>query len=415
MNMIGMTKILLLAAAFSATADPVHAAIPGISLADSLSGLTEAQEREREAYDRGMKALDASQWDAAIGAFEEVVKAGGATAPGALYWKAYAENRQGRGAEALATLAELGRAFPDSRWLRDARALELEIRGTAGQPVAPEAVADEELKLLAINSLMNSDPERAVPLLEKFLQRPQSTRLQERTLFVLTQTRSERARQLVADIARGRRNPELQMKAVQYLGVHGSQANRQLLSDIYGSATDIEVRRRVLRSFMVAGERARLLAVAREEKVPELRAEAVKQLGVMGAQDELWQLYQSESSAEVKRAILQGMFVGGGAERLLELARTEKDPDLRGRAIRNLGLIGSSRTGAALLEIYNTNRDPAIRRNVLDALFVQNNARGLVDLARQETDPAMKQAIVKKLSIMGSDEARNYMLELLKP
>ncbi len=51
---------------------------------------------------------------------------------------------------------------------------------------------------------------------------------------------------------------------------------------------------------------------------------------------------------------------------------------------------------------------------MLNALFIQGNAKALIEIARQETDPAMKREAVQKLSIMGSKEATDYMMELLK-
>lgn len=181
-------------------------------------------------------------------------------------------------------------------------------------------------------------------------------------------------------------NPDLQRKAIDYLGVHGSAANRQVLEQVYRSSGDVEVKVRVMRAFMVSGDRARVLAAATSESDAGLRGEAVRQLGVMGAHDELTQLYQKESSVEVKRQILQAMFVGGNATRLLELARTEPNLDLRRVAVRNLGLMGASKTGQALVDIYATDKDAGIRRAAVNGLFVQNNAEGLVGLARKERD-----------------------------
>jgi len=45
----------------------------------------------------------------------------------ALYWKAYAENRLGKRDTALTTIADLKRRFPQSRWQKDASALEIEV------------------------------------------------------------------------------------------------------------------------------------------------------------------------------------------------------------------------------------------------------------------------------------------------
>ena len=230
--------------------------------------------REERAYERGKKALDENRWDQALAAFDGVVQMGGSRADGALYWKAYALNKQGQRSEALAALGELQKSFPNSRWLKEAKALDVEVRQAAGQPVAPEKEPDEELKLIAINGLLNSDPERAVPLLEKFLAGNQSPRLKERALFVLTQSGSSRAREVVAQIAKGTSNPDLQIKAINYLGVFGGKANGKFLADVYASSSDAAVKRTVLHSFMVSGDRERLLAAAKSETAPELRGEA---------------------------------------------------------------------------------------------------------------------------------------------
>jgi len=97
-----------------------------------------------------------------------------------------------------------------------------------------------------------------------------------------------------------------------------------------------------------------------------------------------------------------------------ELARTEKNSELRVAAIHNLGLLGSPKSGSTLVAIYNTDANAEVKSAVIKALFIQGNAGTLVELARKEKDPAMKREIVKKLSIMGSREASDYLLEYLR-
>jgi HEAT repeat protein len=375
----------------------------------------ERVERQSELYDDGQEALDEGEWDDAVRAFSRFAELKTVRTDAALYWKAYALNRLGQRPDALQTIAELLKAFPSSRYLQQAKALEVEVRRDAGQPVRPESQSDEELKLMAIQGLQNSDPERAIPLLEGILQGTASPKLKARALFVLAQSDSPRARTVLAGVAKGNTIPDLQERAIQYLGVHGGRENRALLSEIYAASNDVGIKRRVLRAFMVAGERDRLLAAATGEQNPELRAEAVQQLGVMGAHAELAQLYRKEASVDVKKRILQAMFVGGDAPQLIELARTESNPELRRTAVRNLGLIGSSRTGAALVEIYGKDNDPEIKRAVIQALFIQNNAESLVALARKEPgNSEMKREIVSKLSLMRSKVALDYLMEILK-
>jgi HEAT repeat protein len=264
-----------------------------------------------------------------------------------------------------------------------------------------------------LNSLMNVDPERAVPMLEKFLQGSETPKLKDRALFVLAQSGSPRAREVIGRVARGESNPHLQMKAVKYLGLFGGEESRQELATIYAATTDVEVKRAILKSFMLAGVRGRLLTAAKGEDVPELRREAVHQLGVMGAREELWQLYQQETERGVREQILKALFISGDVDRMIEVARLEDDDELRLEAIHRLGLMGGPKTADALVSLYADEHDDDIRREVIKSLFLQGNAKALIAIARQETDSELKQEAVKKLSLIGSKEATDYLMEIL--
>jgi HEAT repeats/Tetratricopeptide repeat len=371
------------------------------------------RDREDRLYEEGQRAIEEGRWQTAAERFAAIAAEKSTRSDAAMYWRAYALDRMGQKAEALTAAAELITQYPQSKWLADAKALELQVRQSAGQPVRPEAEGDEELKLLALQGLQHSDPEQAVPMIEKILQGPQSPRLKQRALFVLAQSNSPRARQVLTTIARGDGNPDLQLRAIQYLGVHGGRENREILAQIYQSSTDVDIKRRILRSFAVSGDRARVLAAATSESTPELKAEAVQQLGVMGAHDELWQLYQKESAVEIKRRIIQAMFVGGNITRMTELANSEPNVDLRRAAIRNLGLMGSAKSGEALMTLYAKETDITIKKEIVNAFFLQNNAEQLVAIARKETDPAIRKDIVSRLSQMRSKVALDYLMEIL--
>lgn len=371
------------------------------------------KEREYSYYDQGQSALDSARWDRAISSFDRVIEMKGVKADAALYWKAYAQNKLGQRPEALATIGMIVKDYPKSRYLSDARALEVEVKRDGGQAPNPAAESDEDLKLIAIQTLANNSSEEAIPILQKVIQGTGSPRLKARALFVLAQSNSPRARDVLVNIAKGNANPDLQMKAVQYLGVHGGRESRAALADVYAASSDVDLKKRILNAFMVSGEKDRLLNAAQSEQNADLRATAVQQLGVMGAHDELWSLYQKESAVDVKKGIIRALFTGGSVTRLSELARNERNPELRLYAVKNLGVMGSKRTGDVLVEIYNTDKDPEVRKAVINGLFVSNNAEGLVALARKENDPAMKKEMVSRLSNMRSKVATDYLLELL--
>jgi HEAT repeat protein len=339
----------------------------------------------------------------------------GARADAALYWKAFSLDRLGQRAEALAAIAALTREYPQSRYLQQARALDAEVRQNAGQRVSPQDEADEDIKLMAIMALQHQAPEQAIPMLEKILnQGSASPRLKERALFVLAQSNSPRAREVLKGIAKGNSTPELQSRAITYLGTHGGAESRAALAEIYGATTDVPTKRRILRAFAVAGERDRLFAAAQSEQNAELRLEAVRQLGVHGGHAELQQLYAKETSADVKKQIISAMGTSGNTTRLAEIARSGRDPELRRTAIRNLGIHGGNKGAAeTLVEIYNSEKDVEVKKAVIGALAMHGNATALVAIARKEQDTNLKKEIVSRLGHIDSPVARDYMLEIL--
>ena len=52
--------------------------------------------------------------------------------------------------------------------------------------------------------------------------------------------------------------------------------------------------------------------------------------------------------------------------------------------------MGRTKTGDALVGLYAKEKEFDIKRTVINALFVQNNAESLVAIARKETDPALQ-------------------------
>lgn len=380
----------------------------------SAERLSERQERADDLYERARELIENARFDRAVAELDRLIPLKSNRTDAALYWKAYSLARLGQRPDALTTVAELARQFPQSRWLRDAKALEVEVRQSSGQTVSPSSQEDEELKLMALRGIMQSDPDQALPVLEKMLAGAQPPKVKDRALFVLSQSQSARAREIIAGVAKGNANPDLQMRAIRYLGMMGGSDSRQLLGDIYRDTTDPSVKRAILRSYMVSGDRERLFGLAKGESDQELRGEAVRQLGVMNARAELAQLYASETAVDVKKRILQAMFVGGDSERLIELAKGEKDPELRRTAIRSLGQMKRPGTAEALTAIYQSDAEPETRKAVVNALFIQGNASALVALARAEKSPEMKKEIVGRLSNMKSKEATEYLMELLK-
>ncbi|HXH67421.1 MAG TPA: HEAT repeat domain-containing protein [Candidatus Limnocylindrales bacterium] len=311
----------------------------------------ERAERMQELYDEGREALDEDQFREAERSFTELVRLNGPQTDAALYWMAYAQNREGKKEASLGTIAELKKRYPQSRWKKDGEALEIEVRSSTGSKANPEAQNDEDLKLLALQGLMNSNPEKAMPLVEGILNGAGSPRMKSKALFVLAQNGSPQAEDVLGKIARGQSNPDLQRKAVSYLATFGGTQAGKILAEVYRTSNDLEIKRAVIRSYIISGDHEQLGALAKGEANAELRKEAIRNLGIVGGQADLQALYVKETDRSVKEEIINAYFIGGDAKELIATARAEKDPELKKKAVEKLSLMGSKEANDYLMEL----------------------------------------------------------------
>jgi HEAT repeat protein len=299
--------------------------------------------------------------------------------------------------------------------LNECGALEIEIRGKSGDPVSPQAEPDENLKLLAINALMQQDQTQAVPILQKILSGNQSDELKSRALFVLAQSDSPQAQELIKQTAQGQSGQALQIKAIRMLATGQGKRANDTLASIYQRSSDPHVKRVILQSYLITGDSSKLLEVARQETNPELVKTAIQTLGSMSATQDLLTMYHATSNNETKMDIIHALVASGrdGATALSKIADSEQNPDLRRNAIRNLGIAGGMSVAPALVMIYQKNSDAETKRAAAQSLFLANAAHDLVTLARGEKDMELKQYLVQQLSLMHDQEATSYMMEIL--
>jgi HEAT repeat protein len=398
--------IALLSAAplFAQTQPPA----PASNLVDPQA-VPQLSTREDELYSAGTEALNGEDYDEAVSKFDQVTKLRGRKADAALYWKAYALAKTGNKSQAAATIADLRKSYPQSKWLKDAGALEVEMKGATANP---ENFPGEEEKLLALNAIMQSDPDKAIPYIDKLLKGNSSPKVKERAMFVLSQSGSEKAQDMLLSIARTG-DPDMQRRAIRYIGMSGNQRSRAELKEIYKSIVDAAVKKSIFQGWLMCGCKEDVLAVAQTEKSPELRREAIRYLGMMGAQTELRAMYKNSPDAETREAVVGAMLLCGDSQGLATIAAMEKDPNVLDKAINTLGLVGGPESLSALTSIYNSHNDVATRKRVINALFLHGAAKEMVALARKETSPELKKAWLQKLSLMQSPEITEYMMEIL--
>jgi hypothetical protein len=142
-------------------------------------------------FAEGTRAINESRWSDAVKIFTQVAGQNGAHADGALYWKAYAENKQGQSAQALSSCGQLRQAHAGSSWIDECGALEIEIRAKSGHPVQPSAQQDDDLKLLALSTLMQRDEKSALAEIDQILNSDASEKLKQGALFIMGEHHSD--------------------------------------------------------------------------------------------------------------------------------------------------------------------------------------------------------------------------------
>lgn len=253
-------------------------------IAKVQDALRQAQQ-QMQLYEKGTAALDRERYEKALEAFAAAAALKGQKADSALYWKAFSEYKVQAMQAALESLKEIQKNFPDSRWLEQALALEFEVKEKMGTPVSPAATPDEELKLLALNSLLHTDAEQALPMLEKMINGQQSLQLKRRALFVLSQSPSPKAREVLASVARNSSDPNLQLEALRYLRMLGGPENKKLLADIYAGSKEEDVKVHVLDALFTQGDATTLVEMARKETDPAMRKRIVERLSRMKSKE----------------------------------------------------------------------------------------------------------------------------------
>jgi hypothetical protein len=285
-------------------AQPIHALVtetaspaPFIVIADD------------DAYTIGTRAMDEHRWQDAVSAFDKVIGEKGKRVDAALYWKAYSLNKLGRAPLAVATCDQLHSQFADSPWNKDCNTISVDVQVDPKMmaadnmrlridrvhpyvkiaPIRPDmggdsGVArgsDEDLKMLALNSLLNRDPVTALPLLRGILSGNQPLSVKKHALFVLAQSKSPEAESILHDAALGKLDPQLQGHAIQAMAVFQGKRANDTLAEVYRTTADPKIKSAIISAMFITKDAPRMVEMARNEKDLELKRRIVSELALM--------------------------------------------------------------------------------------------------------------------------------------
>ena len=272
----------------------------------------------------------------------------------------------------------------------------------------PGADETEQLKIAALEALMSSPSDRALPIVAKVLAGDHSDEVKSRALFVLSQIDLPEAQTVLLDTARNG-SAELRLEAIRMVGIGGDSEALAGLTEIYASG-DIDVKESVLDAYMIADDSDSVYEIAANASSDEEFERAVGMLGVMGANEELRKLRDRKGDSA---SLIHAYAMADDAETLRLLAIDSSNPERQVQAIQGLGIVGGSEVNATLLEIYRSANSDEVKEAALHGMMVADYDDGVLELFRTSQDAEEKRELLRMLVIMDSDAALTIIDETL--
>jgi hypothetical protein len=211
--------------------------------------------------------------------------------------------------------------------------------------VLAPAPPDTNLRIQALGSLIQTHPDRVIPLLKEIALDPSSPGDGRRAVFVLAQSANPQAQLSVVEVAMRASEP-VRVEAVKEMGRFASPVVASELLEVYQAGTP-RVKREVVASLGDRADRPALLRIAQSESDSTVRNTAIVTLGRAGGRDELRMLY-SRVPADSRRALLAALVNARDEDELIRIAQSDPDPAMRDEARANLRLLGTPKAMAFL-------------------------------------------------------------------
>ncbi len=267
-----------------------------------------------------------------------------------------------------------------------------------------------EQKLIALQHLMQMDPDRGVPIIKKLManKSDEYAVLRERAIFILSQYEEESAEEIMIEALRDDPDPDVREQVVFWLGQVGGERALGVLEEIALGSDDESLRESAFFSLAQIDDEQTsgvLKKIALDKGTSEeLRGKAIFWLSQSddGGDVELMrELYREVESIEVREQILFSVVQTDdedeSLEWLIDIAKDKDEPMLlRARAVFWAGQLGDIPIDA-LGSLYEDAEDDEMKEQVLFSLSNQDTREAitlLMELALTEENAELKTNII---------------------
>jgi HEAT repeat protein len=364
----------------------------------------------------------------------------------ARYWRAFALYRIGDSADlrdALVALQDTSRVYHQASLQADAAALAARIRGALaaqGDPQAREQLGrvasdrtdtcdreDLAVRIEALNSLGQTDPESTTPILRRLLARRDdcSTSLRRAAVWLLGKRTDADATALMISTVRNDPDLRVRAEALRFLAAMPGDQPISTIEEIARTPGNEQLQRAAImalgRSDNPRARQSIHAIVERNDLSEELRATALASIDAEHTSDNgayLRSIFPRLNTPRLKGAALRSLASIGGPENeqwLLTVVRNvNESPDVRAMALRYAGR--STIPIADLVRMYDV-ADARSLREQLIRLYAQRAepqaTDKLLEIARSGTDPDMRRLAISALSQKNDPRTKKLLLEII--
>lgn len=424
---------LAFAAALALAAAPAGASAQAREMLNRLVQSQGQNDPAARALTQGRGYIDDGKWEQAVSALDRFVREHGSdkNVDAALYWLAYAHQKQGNLQAAVANLDQLLQSFPRSNWADDAKKLSFEVRARLN----PNSVGDvdekegDDLKIIALKALCENDKATCSARCNEVLRSNNSARVKEAAIIFIGRYGGTEAVPSLLQMARSEPNEKLRMRAIRALGSTNDDRALDVLREIamgatYADESPTDSAIHALSEHDSARAVTILSEVATRGQNMRARTHAIELMSRRRGDnvvDELLRLYDAVPEVEVKQYVLAAL--GNRRDpralaKLVEVARSGSDVKLRAQAIRAIPNRGETEDLDLILSLYDSERDDKLKDSLLQAVGRYETERAYRKLEQVVRNPAepieRRKTAISILSRSKDPGVLQFLAEMLK-
>jgi TolA-binding protein len=288
---------------------------------------------------------------------------------------------------------------------------------------------DDDMRIAALNAVLQMDADRAVPLLKTVLARRDagSTCLRRKAVFLLSQKRTAETARILLDIVRNDPDQEVREQGVFWLSqVPGDETVAALDSILRDPKTPPEIQEKAIFALSQhrsarAGAILRDFAARRDANI-DLREKAIFWIGQSRSPENaqfLKDLYTKVENDDLKEKIIFSLSQMGGADNyrwLMDIALNPKeDIEIRKKALFWAGQ-GHNVDVGDLVKLYDSMSDREMKDQLI---FVYSQRREdaaldkLFDIGKNDPDRELRKKAIFWIGQSRSPRAAQYLQDLI--